>query len=245
MAKLHFYKGVHSYKYGRKQLTSVTQFVGKFFKPFEATKIARKISKFPVHKAKKRGVRYWKAQWKMARERGTRVHNALDGYVRTNQLVVIEDEDLYMVQQGVDYLKENQQGVQLDSEKIIYDLDMGLAGTIDLIIHHKPLNSGAKVISLLDWKTSKKIPKKSYDKISGEFPLGEFDDCKYTHYQFQLCTYAYMLEKKGYIIKDLIVAQLTDKKIKILKVEYQPDIVKRMVEVHNENKERDKSVESR
>ncbi len=64
--KLRYFSGTHNYFIGRKKLTSVTTFIGKFFEPFDAKGIARKLSKFHANKVKKHGVRYWLAEWKKA-----------------------------------------------------------------------------------------------------------------------------------------------------------------------------------
>lgn len=82
-----------------------------------------------------------------------------------------------------------------------------LAGQIDLIV-----KSGNEII-LIDHKTNKKIETKSFydsSKKSSEkmkFPLNTLDNCNFNHYQLQLSTYAWMLQKinPDFIIKDLIL----------------------------------------
>lgn len=68
-------------------------------------------------------------------------------------------------------------------------------------------------ITIVDFKTNKKIDMKSYfDPMSKKsqkmkFPVNHIDDSSYWHYVLQLSTYAYLLQKKNskYKIKKLII----------------------------------------
>jgi ATP-dependent exoDNAse (exonuclease V) beta subunit len=82
-----------------------------------------------------------------------------------------------------------------------------LAGQIDLII-----KSGNEIY-LIDHKTNGKIEQKSFfnnktkTSTKMKYPLNNLDDVNYNHYQLQLSTYAWMLQKinPDFIIKDLIL----------------------------------------
>ena len=82
-----------------------------------------------------------------------------------------------------------------------------LAGQIDVLV--KDGNS----ITIIDWKTNEKIDLKggfntqSKSSAKMKYPLNTLDDCNYNHYQLQLSTYAWMLQKinPNFEIKDLIL----------------------------------------
>ena len=75
---------------------------------------------------------------------------------------------------------------------MIYSEELKLAGTIDLIVYNEEKNH----ISLIDWKTNKRINKSSFNNQKGtKFPLNNMDDCNFTHYNLQLSMYQYILEK--------------------------------------------------
>lgn len=82
-----------------------------------------------------------------------------------------------------------------------------IAGQVDLIV-----KSGNEII-ICDWKTNKKIDQKSGFNTTTKttakmkYPLNTLDDCNFNHYQLQLSTYAWMMQKinPDFIIKDLII----------------------------------------
>lgn len=87
-----------------------------------------------------------------------------------------------------------------------------LAGTADLVI-----KSGNK-ISIIDWKSSKEIKKRSYynaakkTNVKMRFPLNTLEDVNYNHYSLQLSLYAYMLQQQHpeFEIESLTIVQVKD-----------------------------------
>ena len=70
--------------------------------------------------------------------------------------------------------------------------ELAIAGTIDVLMKNK--NSGEYV--LIDWKTSKRIDKKSFKGKKGiRKESSQIEDSKYNHYALQLSLYRYILEK--------------------------------------------------
>ena len=93
---------------------------------------------------------------------------------------------------------------------IYYDnpkLDLHIAGQIDLIV-----KSGNDII-IIDHKSNKKIDLKGFYNNSTRssdkmlYPLTNLDECNFNHYQLQLSTYAWMLQKLNpdFVIKRLIL----------------------------------------
>jgi len=227
MSKFKYYPKSHKYKIGKKELISVTTFVGKFFKPFKAKEVARKLAKFPINKQNKRGVRYWLNQWKESAEHGTRVHNAVEDIINGKDKPKLEEErDNKKVEQVEIFLKEEiEEDLVKDTELKIYSEELGLAGTIDLIIYNED-----GTVSLVDWKTNKAIKKKGFSGEKCKAPLADMDDCNYNKYLLQLSTYAYILEKQYDLeTRDLKIVHLKEDSYKIYEVEYMKDKVEEML----------------
>lgn len=85
---------------------------------------------------------------------------------------------------------------------------LNIAGQIDCLVKN------GNEITIIDWKTNKKIDLKSgfntqsKSSIKMKYPLNTLDDCNYNHYQLQLSTYAWMLQKLNpdFVINDLILS---------------------------------------
>ena len=109
---------------------------------------------------------------------------------------------------------------ELDLENAVYpeflmswtseDGTLKIAGQADLII--KQGNN----IWIIDYKTNKEIKKRSfYDKLKKDvtrmkFPLNNFMDCNYYHYQLQLSLYAWILQQinPNFVIKGLSLVHI-------------------------------------
>ena len=65
---------------------------------------------------------------------------------------------------------------EIYSEVMVYSEELGLAGTIDLLLFDK--NSGK--YSIMDWKTSKRISMRAYKNKKGTHHLtSHIDDCNF------------------------------------------------------------------
>lgn len=226
--KIKFYPKSHRYKIGRKELISVTTFISQFFKPFNAKEIARKLAKFPVNRANKRGVRFWLKEWKEAGEHGTRVHQYLQDWIEGKDTNITDSRDLSKTANGISWMVMNfnsEEYTRLRTEEIVYDEKLGVAGTIDLI----KVNDDNS-ITLIDWKTNKKIDQKGYTGEKAKEPVNHLVDCNFWKYTLQLSLYAYILERQGYPIKDLKIVHLKEDEAKEYKVPYLKKEIKEMIE---------------
>jgi len=233
--KIRFYSGTHNYFYGKQKLKSVTTFIGQFFNKFDAKKIARKLAKFPVNKANKRGVRYWLKEWKKSAEHGSVVHKLIEEYIIGNMIpLTITDEQSYTKRDRTKLLQamtwydewnENTWTLKQEAEKIIFSEELGIAGTIEL---YAETPDG---ITLIDWKTNKRIDNKGYGGKKGLEPIEELEDCHLTKYTLQLSLYAYILEK--YYDKkmhQLILVHLMEDKYEEYIVPYEKEIIEKLLE---------------
>lgn len=84
---------------------------------------------------------------------------------------------------------------------------LNVAGQIDCLV-----KNGNEIV-IIDHKTNKKLDLKggfnttTKSSVKMLYPLNNLDDCNFNHYQLQLSTYAWMLQKinPNFVIKDLIL----------------------------------------
>jgi len=236
--ELKFIEKTHKYFLGKTELVSVTTFISKFFKKFDAKAIARKLAKFPINKQNKKGVRYWLKTWKNDAQHGTDTHWLIEQAMVGNTGVntsIFEERTLKKAQLGIDWIHNKMRSYgepQIAAEGRLFDKELGIAGTIDLLIsHNKEDSSTDRVISLIDWKTNKKITKSGYGGEKAKAPIETFNDCNYIKYALQLSLYAYIIERQGQEIQDLIIVHLTEKGAVEYKIPYLKEEIKKMLEV--------------
>jgi len=172
-------------------------------------------------------------------ERGTKFHKemeesfykpgtiTLDKYGIGGKFKCIKDNNKFDLDQGVypEYL------VYYESP----DKFLKIAGQIDLLI------KDGNDIWVLDWKSNKKIEQKSFFNAQLKqskmmyYPINNLEDCNYSHYNLQLSTYAWMIEKNNpeFNIKGLILVHKDhDDNITTYNMNYLKDDVIRMLAYH-------------
>lgn len=228
--KLTFFKKSHKYKLGRRELTSVTTFVKQFFTPFNAREKARELSKFGWAKKQKKGVRYWLKTWKEAGQQGTITHEEIEKYIKTNNK---EIDCCLKAEQGIKwyekFIKKLGKPIPL-SELRIFDEELGIAGTIDLYVSHQSIdNPQENVITLVDWKTNKKIVKEGYKDSVALEPVSHLESGNFYQYALQLSLYAYIIERKGEVIDKLLLVHLKEDCVEELEVPYLKEEIEEML----------------
>lgn len=233
--KVTFYEKSHKYKLGRLQLTSVTQFVGKFFEKFDSKAIAKKLASYPQNRKNKKGVRFFLKEWKQSSDNGTKIHKIMEDYVNGIDNTGATSKSWW----GKKFIKD----MDINTKKclaewVIHSEELGLAGTIDLAV----LNDKLKEVTLIDWKSNKKITSKGYGgKKGSRKATADLDDCHTSKYGLQLSTYAYILEiAYGYKIRDLLLVHLLENDYKVYPVPYDKERVIRMLKEWNDEKENKK-----
>ena len=133
-------------------------------------------------------------------------------------------EDMYSVPGNVEIkkyglggsFKTNAGNYKLDCDRGVYpeflisykfDDYLMISGQLDLLI------KDGNDITIVDYKTNKKIDMKSYFDNSTKksqkmkFPLNDIDDCNFYHYSMQLSVYSYLLQRINpkFKIKKLII----------------------------------------
>lgn len=212
MVTLQFNAKKHTYTYGKQKLESVTTWCSRFYEPFDAKAIARRLASFPVNRANKRGVKYWLKQWKADAAHGTRTHEliemALTGY--RDDPDSYEQRDINKTVQATKFFEETfKEPVTAHFEKKIFDTELGLAGTIDCMVEREGK------VWLIDWKTNKAFKPNT--------PVATHKLCQngtYAKYALQIALYGLILERQGYKIHKLYIVHVSEDSYKEYEVDY-------------------------
>lgn len=182
----------------------------------------------------------WEKINKEACDRGTKIHSELENSFYKKGT----DIDLQKFGIGGKFqCKKDYNELNLDygvyPEYLIYydnpKIGLHIAGQIDLLVKN------GNDISIIDHKTNRKIDLKGFYDSSirsskkMKYPLTTLDDCNYNHYQLQLSTYAWMLQKinPDFVIKDLILNHYDhNNKNTLYHCTYLKDEVERMLKHH-------------
>ena len=138
------------------KFSSVTEFIHHFFEKFDQEKVARKlINTHPKYSGK--SIEEVIREWGKGAKRGTIVHNELEMFIKKN---ITPKHQMSVT--GVKWVKEKQKNPHntFYSEVIVYSKELGIAGTIDVLVY----NSEQDMYHLVDWKTNKRIDKRSFRK---------------------------------------------------------------------------------
>ena len=211
---IQFFPQEHIYLYnGQEPFIPVSSVISCFFKPFDSYYWSN-------YKANQRHVpqgqvlEEWDAKGACSRDVGTFMHQQIENYykglsyqqdfsfrykgkyVHIDEQITLELE--YM--QFMEFLR-NHKFKPFRTEWAIYDEDLKIAGTIDMIHEH------GDIFDIYDWKRSHRIVDcwgepitiNSYEE-KGLGELNQIDDTPYWHYCIQQNLYRYILEK-NYNIK--------------------------------------------
>lgn len=195
----------HIYTYrGQERLLPVSSLIGYFFDEFDAlsqAEMRHERQGIPVAES----LNQWSRIGKMASEVGTFVHLQTENYFQrgffetsysfefngTTELISVERERQHFLNFIHDYAI-----TPYRQEWPVYDADMNVAGTIDMICRE---DDG--MFTIYDWKRSSKVVDKdgrpiviSFGGRMGHYGLG-LPDTAYYHYCLQQNLYRYMLEK--------------------------------------------------
>jgi len=203
-----FDEGPHIYHIdGDSSYTSVTTWNHSHFKKFDAYGIIKKMMSGKNWKKNKYyGMtakeikKLWSDNGKKASTAGTKMHYDIECFY--NNMEIKNDSIEYEY-----FLSFHKQHTELEpfrTEWMIYDKDLKLAGSIDMIFKNKD-----GTLSIYDWKRCKGIKKENrWDSAITEC-INHLPDSNFWHYSLQLNTYKAILEKNyGVKVKDLYLVCL-------------------------------------
>lgn len=175
-------KDRHIYTYKDDQIfKGVTSWIGKYNKPFDAEKVAKKLAKWRGQKPED-----ILAEWEETREYGDYVHELIENYVNDDQNFNVPEIENF------ESVIEKHDLVPICSEWVVYDEDIKRASAVDLICtNHK------NQYVAIDIKTRHKgIEVSSYQDQRMFPPLDDLPASRYFKYCLQVNIYKYWLENK-------------------------------------------------
>jgi len=182
---------------------SVTTLVSHFKKPFDAKKIAEKVSK--KKSSKWYGIdpkiiqQIWTNEADRSTTLGTWYHNQRESDL--SSLASIEREGITVpvfkpteLNDGIKLAPSQKLESGVYPEHMVYLKSAGLCGQSDLV----EIVNGH--VNIIDYKTNKEIKKESFVDWEGKSekllaPVDALDDCHFYHYALQLSIYMYIILK--------------------------------------------------
>lgn len=208
---------------------SATGFIKNYVKPFDFWAVSNDKGMANLNKNPDdlRSPDFYRKRWKLQEQealaRGNRVHYYAECYPNF-------DEPYCDKERGVleFYQKFLPSHIHvLFQEFRMYDKDLGIAGTADVLLYDELSNS----IVIADWKTNNKNLFEYYDNMTGVF--SNQPATNYTKYSIQLSIYKYLIEKHtnlkvstGYIVWLNNQDKFTSKKSTKVKSLYKSKTVK-------------------
>jgi ATP-dependent exoDNAse (exonuclease V) beta subunit len=182
--------------------TSVTSFISKYKKPFDAQTVAEKSSKSKKSKWYGMSVQdilqAWENESTRAIDQGNWYHNQREADLL--QLNTIERHGCILpiirplITDDIKYAPPQKLQEGMYPEHFVYLKSAGICGQSDLVEVAKG------EVNITDYKTNKEIKKESYVNWEGVSqkmlpPVSHLDDCNFWHYALQLSTYMYIILK--------------------------------------------------
>jgi ATP-dependent exoDNAse (exonuclease V) beta subunit len=212
---------------------SGTTFISQFFPQFDPDgSITKKC-------AQKRGltVEALKNEWKEKAHNaclyGTKIHETCEDILLNTPLrnapnSTREQLSMEIAQKAAHKILER--CTILGVEKIIFDEQLKIAGTMDLFVKSKKDGK----IWIIDWKTNEKIETNNIYKKYGLPPIEHIPDTNYGHYTMQLNLYEYILKKVGYVNENIEIGKclihITETGVKSYVLKTHQNDIKKMVE---------------
>ncbi|WP_405377952.1 hypothetical protein [Nonlabens sp. Asnod3-A02] len=197
--RIKFYSEKHIYTIDGVTFPSASTIVGRFFQEFDAWGIASRLSPSnPLYGLEvEEIVRIWKERGQDAANLGTFLHEQIESFYLNQPYE--QTEEFYQFE---NFVSDHPNLNPYRSEWRIFDDNIGVAGTIDLIVKNQ------QNFDIYDWKRSKKvintfdgkpIETDNWGKC-GIGQLSHIDDTSYNRYCLQQSLYKFVLEK-NYKIK--------------------------------------------
>ena len=214
--KLSFDPTEHIYLYdGHVQFTAVSNIINKFFTPFDSIRHSERV-------ARRHGISQckvleeWDCKGLESREVGTFLHSQIEAFFSNlpmsmttqfqyNGIFIKENKDV-SIDQEISYFKnflKDNPIVPFRTEWHIFDLEMGIAGTIDLLCRN------GNHFDIYDWKRSRRASPNETVWRNGINGLESVPDISFYHYALQQNLYKYILEKNyGVTIDNMYIVVL-------------------------------------
>lgn len=162
-------------------------------------------------------------EWKDIRDAGSKVHSQIDKYIKSGKIPTLQK-----AKNAVEWYNNTiyKYGSKRYSEVIVFSNELGVAGSMDLLVYDPDKNE----CSIFDWKTSKKI-KKTRGKAAVTNACNGLTDCNFDQYSLQLSMYSYLLNKYHNIpITNHFMVHLTDQGVDCIKADDHSEIIEKILD---------------
>lgn len=192
--KLQFDEESHTYVVDGISYGSVTSWTKQHFGTFDADEVIGKMmasSRWPQSKYHGMEPDAIKASWKdlgdQESSKGTKLHADIENFYNGQEIHNDSVEWGYFQA----FLKDHTHLTPYRSEWRVWDEDLRIAGTIDMVF----LDPKTGNACIYDWKRSKEIKTQNRFQKALTPELSHMDDCNYSHYTLQLNLYKILLER--------------------------------------------------
>ena len=182
---------------------SVTTIIGKFKNPFNAEKVAKKVSKSKKSKwygiSPKEIQKIWNNESVRAMTLGTFYHDQREKDICSFSSIEREGFTIPVFapkgeEEGIKIAPHQKVDPGVYPEHMVYLKSAGICGQADLV----EVVEGK--VNIIDYKTNKEIKTESFKNWEGKSermspPLSHLDDCNFNHYALQLSIYMYIIIK--------------------------------------------------
>lgn len=200
----------HTYFFGDKQLTGATEYIKRFYKPFDAETIAGVLEKnwgTPQQIIKD----IWATNGEITSEFGSLVHKSLEfyhNYKAAGETIAKakgESTNYILPKHPIlksiveDFIKIDKRKGKIISEALITDIAKGICGHADAI---EIIDEKKKICRVGDFKVN--INSQEIDKSMKVLsPFQELPSTKLSKYQLQMSVYGNMLQASGWTVEGL------------------------------------------
>lgn len=203
----------HNYTHNGKPLVSATEYIKRFYKPFDANTISSVLeSKWGIPQQTIRDL--WESNGELTSAFGNVVHRALELYDKFKdygEIISSQQKEksnyclpkhpiLRSIVEGFLEINKGEIG-KVMTEVLLSDIKNGICGTADRIVI---IDEAKKICRVKDFKVNIESDKvdKSYKVLA---PFNELPSQKLSKYQLQLSVYANMLEHSGWTVQGVDV----------------------------------------
>ena len=215
-----FNESDHSYLYNGNKCISVTSLISKFKKPFETEKIAKSYSK-------KHGLQIedviasWESAGKDASHKGSELHKYAEyKFFNKHYDVDIFSGALPLCRQ-IDKFYDDVKGILIPirAELVIGDAILSLCGMLDKLFY----NTKSGKLEIWDYKTNKKIDKKSKYGNRMTNGLSHLAESEFNTYSLQTTIYRKIIERNtSLVLGDSYVCWVNEENdsYKVIRMDY-------------------------